>query len=84
MVNIMQIKFRILIEHKIHKNYYLNRMSDGLTHDLDAAMPFRDIGEASEFLLNNQYAPQDKEFYTYAKMKITKEIMEDESNDPTT
>lgn len=77
----MQIKERIVIAHKEYTGSYINRRSDGLTTDLDSAMTFKDIGEASEFLLNNMYSPVDKECYTYKQIKITKEVMEAEENE---
>lgn len=77
----MQSKLRIVIAHKEYSGSFINRRSDGLTTDLDSAMTFKDIGEASEFLLNNIYSPVDKECYTYKQIKITKEVLENESDD---
>jgi hypothetical protein len=75
----MQIKTRVLISHKEYTGNYINRGSNGLTTDLDAAITFKDEGEASEWLLNCRYAPENKECYTYKRIKITKEVLEDES-----
>jgi hypothetical protein len=77
----MQTKIRVVIAHKEYAGSFINRRSDGLTTDADKAMHFNDMGEASEFLLNNMYAPEDKERYTYKKIKITTEVLEDEEDD---
>jgi hypothetical protein len=74
----MQSKTRVVIAHKEYGGSFINRRSDGLTTDLDNAMTFKDIGEASEFLLNNMYAPVEKESYCYKFMEVNKRIMEDE------
>jgi hypothetical protein len=76
----MQTKIRIAIAHKEYKGSYINRRSDGLTTELDKVMTFHDMAEASEFLLNNMYAPVDKESYTYARLKITTEVLEDDES----
>jgi hypothetical protein len=77
----MQTKIRIAIAHKEYKGSYINKRSDGLTTDLDAVISFKDEGEASEWLLNCIYAPEDKECYTYARVEITKRVLEDEEDD---
>jgi hypothetical protein len=74
----MHSKIRVVIAHKEYAGSFINRRSDGLTTELDKAMHFNDMGEASEFFLNNMYAPLDKESYTYKQIKITTELMEDE------
>ena len=71
----MQTKTRCPIESKRHPGNYLNRRLDALTHDLDAAIRFKDESEASEFLLNGIYAPEDKENYTYALIEIKTELL---------
>lgn len=76
----MQTKIRIAIAHKEYKGSYINKSSSGLTTDLDAAITFKDVGEASEWLLNCRYAPIEKEFYTYARIEITKRDMEDKED----
>lgn len=77
----MQKKTRCLIESKRHPGNFLNRKCDALTHDLDAAVRFRDESEASEFLLNGIYSPEDKENYTYALIEITTKRKEVDPND---
>lgn len=67
----MQKKTRCLIESKRHPGSFLNRKCDALTAEFDAAIRFRDESEASEWLLNGMYAPEDKENYTYALIEIT-------------
>lgn len=67
----MQFKTRCLIESKRNPGSFLNRKCDALTNDLDAAIRFRDESEASEFLLNSIYSPEDNENYTYALIEIT-------------
>ncbi|WP_405460140.1 hypothetical protein [Paenibacillus sp. HJGM_3] len=76
----MQTKIRIAIAHKQYSGSYINRGASGLTTDLDAAITFKDIGEASEWLLNAYYAPVDKECYKYARIEVTKRELEDEDN----
>lgn len=71
-----QSKFRVLIGLKGH-DLYLNRMGDGVTKSHDAAIRFHDIAEASEWLLNSRYAPENKEDYEYVNIKITSEVVED-------
>lgn len=77
----MQTKLRIVIAHKEYIGTYINRGASGLTTDLDAALTFRDIAEASEWLLNGIYAPPDKECFTYKRIEVTKRVLEDESDD---
>jgi hypothetical protein len=77
----MQTKIRVVISHKEYKGSYINRGSNGLTTDLDSAITFKDEGEASEWLLNAIYAPEDKECYTYARIEITKRVLEDEPDE---
>lgn len=72
----MQTKIRVAIAHKEYTGNYINRGASGLTTDLDAALTFRDEGEASEWLLNAIYAPVEKEQYTYARIEITKRVLE--------
>lgn len=76
----MQKKVRIAIESKQHPSYYLSKRPTDLTHDLDKAITFYDIGDASEFMLNNQYAPIETECYRYVRIEITKRVMEDEED----
>jgi hypothetical protein len=77
----MQTKVRIAIAHKEYSGSFINRRSDGLTTDLDNAMTFKDLSEASEFFLNNMYAPKDKECYCYKSIEVTKRVLEDEENE---
>lgn len=76
----MQTKTRCLIESKRHPGNFLNRKLDALTHDLDAAIRFKDKSEASEFLLNNIHAPEDAENYTYALIEIKTELLRSVEN----
>ena len=70
----MQTKERIIIRHV--SGLYLNRRASGLTDDLDAALRFPNMGEASEWLLNSYYAPKDAENYGYATVEITIRLKE--------
>lgn len=76
----MQTKTRCLIESKRIPGCFLNRMSDALTADFDAAIRFKNESEASEWLLNSIHAPVDKENYTYAVIEITTKRKEIETN----
>lgn len=73
----MQIKVKIAISHKEYSGSYINRGASGLTTDLDQALTFRDMDEASTWLLNAIYAPADKECYKYSKIEITKRELEE-------
>jgi hypothetical protein len=75
----VQKKIRTIIAHKELPGSYINRGASGLTTDLDAAITFHDIGEASEWLLNAIYAPVDKESYRYVQIEITKRVLEEEA-----
>ena len=74
----MQTKIRIAIAHKEYTGSYINRMSSGLTTDLDQTLMFKDVSEASEWLLNAIYAPADKTPYKYAQIEITKRDIDEE------
>jgi hypothetical protein len=76
----MQTKIRIAIEHKQYPTNYLSKRPTELTHDLDRAITFYDIGDASEWMLNSQYAPIDQESYRYVRVEITKRVLEDEED----
>lgn len=76
----MQTKIRTVIAHKEYPGSFINRGASGLTTDLDGAITFKDIGEASEWLLNAFYAPVDKEAYTYKLVEVTKRVLEDETD----
>lgn len=76
----MQSKIRVLIAHKEYVGSYINRGASGLTTDLDAAITFKDMSDASEWLLNAWCAPLEKECYTYKRMMVTKTILEDEED----
>lgn len=74
----MQTKVRIAIAHKEYKGSYINKGATQLTTDLDGALTFKDISDASEWLLNAMYAPIDKECYKYAQIEITKRDLEED------
>jgi hypothetical protein len=76
----MQTKIRIAIESKQYPSYYLSKRPTDLTSDLDKAITFYDIGDASEWMLNSQYAPIDTECYTYVRIEITKRVLGDEED----
>jgi len=77
----MQTKIRVAIAHKEYTGSYINRMASGLTTDLDQTLMFKDVSEASDWLLNAIYAPQDKTPYKYAQIEITKKDLEVEPNE---
>jgi len=77
----MQVKIRIIVAHKAHTAYYLSKRPPELTHDLDRAITFVDMAEASEWMLNSQYAPIDHESYEYKRMEVTKRVLGDESDE---
>lgn len=77
----MQTKIRVAIAHKQYSGSFINRGASALTTDLDKALTFYDIADASEWLLNAIYAPVDKECYRYALIRVTKEELEDEPDE---
>lgn len=72
----MITKIRVAIAHKEYPGTYINKMASGLTTDLDQTLMFKDIAEASEWLLNAIYAPVDKSPYKYSQIEITKRDLE--------
>lgn len=73
----MHIKTRIILRHK--SGLYLNRRADGHTKDIDAAIRFTDMSDASEWLLNARFAPKHTEEYEYVTIEIITRIKEDEN-----
>lgn len=74
----MQIKHRIVISHKEYSGSYINKGASGLTTDLDQAITFKDIEEASKWFLTGLYSPPDKDSYRYARIEVTKREIGDD------
>ena len=74
----MQTKIKIAIAHKEYSGSYINRGASGLTTDLDQALTFRDMADASTWLLNAWCAPVEKECYKYSQIEITKRDLEED------
>jgi hypothetical protein len=74
----MQTKIRYAIAHKSYSGSYINKGANNLTTDLDQAITFSTMSDASEWFLNAVYAPVDKECYKYAQIEVTKRDLEED------